>query len=115
MNTSKLRTRLEQLIEQIGGIRINGSIRYRLPNTTNISFEGLSKSTLIKQLTNVAVATGSACSAANPEPSHVLKAMGVSDELAYNSIRFSLGRYTTIEEVDYTVEEVRKALAALRA
>ncbi len=115
MNTSTLRTRLEQLIEQIGGVRINGSIKYRLPNTTNISFEGLGKNSLVKHLANLAVATGSACTSANPEPSHVLKAMGITDEMAYNSVRFSLGRYTTIEEIDFAVEEVRKVLNQLRS
>ena len=100
---SKLRTRLEQQLSDIGA-KINGNMKDRLPNTTNLFFPGIRASKIISRLTNISVATGSACSSALPEPSHVLLAMGLSEEDAYSSIRFSLGRFTTEEEIDKVVE-----------
>ncbi len=112
---SPLRTRLEQLLCDLQMVYINGSIRNRLPNTTNLSFEGIDGNELIRELKDVAVATGSACTSALPEPSHVLSAMGLSKQLAQSSVRFSLGRYTTKEEIDFAVERVTKAVIKLRS
>lgn len=96
---SRLRTILEQQLEQSGACRINGSVKDRLPNTSNLLFPGRRAESLIKELGNIAIATGSACTSALPKPSHVLQAMGLSEEDAYCSLRFSLGRYTTEEEI----------------
>jgi len=106
---SKLRTLLEQFLVEPGKVYINGNQRDRLPNITNLSFVGLKADELIMKMPDLAVSTGSACSSAIPEPSHVLKAMGLSDEIAYSSIRFSLGKYTSYEEIMFAVEQVKKA------
>lgn len=95
---SILRTKLEQRIQDSGDVFINGSIRNRLPNTSSLSIRGIKADQLIVKLPGFAIATGSACTSAIPEPSHVLRAMGVSEELAYASVRLSLGRSTTEEE-----------------
>ncbi|HLC82622.1 MAG TPA: aminotransferase class V-fold PLP-dependent enzyme, partial [Bacteroidia bacterium] len=107
---SKLRTRLEQLLCELPNIFINGSTKHRLFNTTNICFQGIRSETIIKKIPNIAVAMGSACTSAVAEPSHVLKAMGLNDEDSYSSIRFSLGKYTTDEEIKEVTEEVKKAI-----
>jgi cysteine desulfurase len=108
-----LRVHLENELLKIPGTQINGSPENRLPNTLNMSFSGISSSDLIKAFADkIAVATGSACTSALPEPSHVLKAMGVPDERAYASIRFSLGKYTTPEEIDETIRIVRSVVSS---
>lgn len=111
---SQLRTLLEQSFIDIGNVFVNGSIKNRLPNVANLSFSRIKADELIAQLKDIAVSTGSACTSAIPEPSHVLKAMGFSDEHAYSSVRFSLGRYTTKEEIDYTVKKVAGAVKEIR-
>lgn len=99
--TTRLRDQLQEALLQIPGSRVNGALEPRLPNTLNIAFEGINSQQLVRQLAEtVAVSTGSACTSAIMEPSHVLKAMGVSDESAYGSVRLSLGRYNTAEEVE---------------
>jgi cysteine desulfurase len=112
---SKMRTLLEQLLTEDGFGYINGSIRNRVFNTTNISFPGIKASELITSLPDIEFSAGSACSSALPEPSHVLKAMGLTDEMAYAAVRFSLGRMNSIEQVldagiiiKSTVEKLRK-------
>lgn len=107
---SRLRTILEQHLTETGKAYINGSVKNRLPNTSNISFTGITSETLIRRARQVAVATGSACTSAVMEPSHVLKAMGMDDEKAYASIRFSLGRYTTEEDVKRAIAIYREAI-----
>ena len=102
---SKLRTQLEQKILEVGNIFVNGSIKHRLPNVTNLSFAGVKADALIAQLSDIAVATGSACTSAIAAPSHVLKAMGMTDAQAYSAIRFSLGKYTTQMEIDHVIEK----------
>lgn len=115
MRTSKLRTRLEHgLIDGPGSIYVNGSQKYRLPNVTNLSFQGIKADALLMALKGIALSTGSACSSASMEPSHVLKAMGLTDELSFASIRFSLGKYTSEEEIVYTITKVSEAVLALR-
>lgn len=108
---SKLRTRLEQLLTELPNTFINGSTKDRLFNTTNICFQGNRSETIIKKIPNIAVAMGSACTSAVAEPSHVLKAMGLSDEDTYSSIRFSLGKYTTEAEIKEVIETVKKAIS----
>ncbi|HRU62115.1 MAG TPA: cysteine desulfurase family protein, partial [Bacteroidia bacterium] len=96
---SLLRSRLEQELITRCGAKVNGNTRHRLPNTTNLCFPALRASELISACPQLAISTGSACSSALPEPSHVLRAMGLSEADAYASIRISLGRMTTEEEV----------------
>ena len=108
----------DRLLEGISGrvseIRLNGHPVDRLPGNLNVSFEGVDGEALMMAMRDVAVSSGSACSSANPEPSHVLLAMGLSDDLARASLRFGLGRFTTSEEVDFAVQEVGGAVGRLR-
>ncbi len=109
-----LRNVLEKELLQIEGAKINGG-NNRLPNTTNITFEGVNSAELIKNFAGkLAVATGSACTSALPQPSHVLKAMGVSEADAYSSVRFSIGKYTTEEEIHDAVKIVRQVVETLK-
>ena len=113
--TRALRDRLwHGLSAGLDGLRINGSMDHRLPHNLNVSVSGLDGETLLVGLDDVAVSAGAACTSANPEPSHVLSALGVSDQLARASIRFGLGRWNTPDEVDYVVEKVRKLVVRLR-
>ena len=102
----ELRNKLEENLLKIKGTRINGNIEKRIPNTISVSFDGLRAENFIAKIPKLAVATGSACTSAIMEPSHVLKAMNISDEKAYNSIRFSLGKYTTEEEINFAINEL---------
>lgn len=112
---STLRSLLEQSILELGNVYVNGSIKNRLPNVSNLSFQGIHSNDLIKELGDIAVSTGSACSSALQEPSHVLKAMGVKEADAYSSIRFSLGRNTTSLEIETVIREVKNAVLKIRA
>jgi cysteine desulfurase len=100
----KLRAKLEQRLCALPEVSVNGNLR--LYNTSNITFRGIRSETMIRQIPNIAVAMGSACTSALPEPSHVLKAMGLNDEDIYSSIRFSLGKYTTEQEIDEVIEKI---------
>ncbi len=99
-------TFIEKLARRVPGLRLNGSKRFRLPNNVNVSVDGIEGATLLMNLDRLGVAasSGSACSSGSIEPSHVLKAIGLSDTLAASGIRFTLGRGTTAEEIDHTVE-----------
>jgi len=111
----KLRDKLEDTFLQAEGVYLNGHKDHRLPNVTNISFKYAGGDKLIMGINkNIAVSSGSACTSATPEPSHVLKALGLDDDLAHSSIRFSLGRFTTEEEIDYTIKEVINKLNELK-
>ncbi len=112
---ASLRDHLEKELLALEGIFLNGSREHRLFNIVNLSFSGIQASALIGELKNIAVATGSACTSAVPEPSHVLKAMHVKDELAFSSLRFSLGKYTTKEEIETTIKKVKNAVVKLRS
>lgn len=101
-----LRNKLEIGLLQFEGSFVNGNIQNRIYNTSNICFPGVNSEKLIMALGNISVSNGASCSAVTSEPSHVLKAMGLSDEEALSSIRFSLGRFTTSEEIDIAVERV---------
>jgi cysteine desulfurase len=95
--------------------RVNGSVTYRLPQVTNISFDGVDGEALLAGLgKNVALSSGSACTSASMEPSYVLKALGLEDNLAHASLRLGLGRFTTAEEVDYAIVEIGKVVKKLR-
>lgn len=108
---SRLRDQLEQSLLETGLVSVNGNVASRLPNTANLAFHGVNGSQLITEVTKeIAVSTGSACTSALPEPSHVLHAMGLPDDLAKASLRFSLGRFTTQEEVGFAVKSVEEIL-----
>jgi len=102
----KLRDHLEKSLLQIEGSFVNGNTTNRIYNTSNICFPGVNSESLILALQNISVSNGSSCSAVTSEPSHVLKALGLSDENALSSIRFSLGKFTTEEEILLTIERV---------
>lgn len=102
-----LRDRLEAgILAEIPQASVNGSRQFRLPNTTNIAFAGVDGELLLMSLNEIAVSNGSACTSASTLPSHVLKAMGLTDDLAYSSVRFSLGRFTTEADVEAAIRHV---------
>ena len=111
---SSLRDRLETRLLSLRDTKVNGSIAYRLPHVSNISFRHVGGGLISGFNKNIAVSSGSACSSASPEPSYVLKALGLDDDLALSSVRFSLGRNTTEEEIDFAVEQVSKTVNKLR-
>ncbi|WP_020601582.1 cysteine desulfurase family protein [Spirosoma spitsbergense] len=102
-----LRDQLEAgILANLANVSVNGSKQHRLPNTTNICFAGVDGELLLLLLNELAVSNGSACTSASTDPSHVLSAMGLSDDLAYSSVRFSLGRFTTEAEVEAAIRHV---------
>jgi cysteine desulfurase len=112
----RLRAQLHDgLLERLDDCTLNGHPDERLPGNLNLSFAHVNGEALLMALKNVAVSSGSACTSASVEPSYVLRAMGVADDLAHASIRFGLGRFNTAEEVDFAIEEVTKVVRRLRA
>jgi len=112
---SRLRDKLENALLQLAQVNVNGNRNSRLPHVTNLSFAHAESEGLMMGFNkNVAVSSGSACTSASLEPSHVLKAMGLNDEAALASLRFSLGRFTTEEEVDYVIEQVGAGVRKMR-
>jgi cysteine desulfurase len=111
----QLRDRLWKGLEDLPGVCLNGASAQRVPGILNVSFEGVEGESLVTALTSVAVSTGSACSSATGEPSYVLRALGRNARLAESSLRFSLGRFTTEEEIDHAVEAVRFHVQRLRS
>ena len=112
----RLRERLRRGIsEGLDEVSLNGHPTERLPGNLNLSFAYVDGNALLMSLRDVAVSSGSACTSADPEPSYVLRAMGVEDELAHSSIRFGLGRFNTEEEIDYVIREVIRVVTHLRA
>jgi cysteine desulfurase len=109
-----LRDRLWKGISAIEEVYVNGDMERRVPHNLNVSFNYVEGESLIMAIKDVAVSSGSACTSASLEPSYVLRALGRSDELAHSSIRFTVGRFTTEEEIDYTVDLVRRKIAKLR-
>ena len=110
-----LRDRLQTGIsEGLEFVTLNGHPTERLAGTANLSFAYVEGEALMMKMKDIAVSSGSACTSASLEPSYVLRSMGVTDELAHSSIRFSLGRHSTIEEVDYAIDQVIKAVKDLR-
>jgi len=110
-----LQQRLLRGIESIGGVQLNGHRERRVPHNVNVSFEGIGAEPLLESLPGVAASSGSACNSASLEPSHVLRALGRSDELAHASLRLTMGRFTTEHEVDATVKYLQASVARLRA
>jgi cysteine desulfurase len=109
-----LRDRLWKGLSQIEEVYINGDLEQRVPHNLNVSFNFVEGESLIMAIKDVAVSSGSACTSASLEPSYVLRALGRSDELAHSSIRFTVGRFTTAEEIDYTVDLLHRKIAKLR-
>ena len=110
-----LRDRLENELLHLKEVTINGNREQRIPNTSNMSFKNIDSSNLIIRLSkNIALSSGSACTSATHSPSFVLKALGLSDEMALSSLRFGLGRFTTEEEIDYTIDQIKNLVPQLR-
>ncbi|HET6802990.1 MAG TPA: IscS subfamily cysteine desulfurase [Casimicrobiaceae bacterium] len=109
-----LRDRLWAGLSTIDEVYLNGDFEQRVPHNLNVSFNFVEGESLIMAIKDVAVSSGSACTSASLEPSYVLRALGRSDELAHSSIRFTVGRFTTAEEIDYTIELVQRKIAKLR-
>jgi cysteine desulfurase len=112
---SKLRDKLENALLSLEEAYVNGSREHRLPHVSNISFKYVEGEGLMMGFNkDIAVSSGSACTSASLEPSYVLKALGLGDDLAHSSLRFGLGRFTTEEQIDYTIEQVSKTVLKLR-
>ncbi len=109
-----LRQRFWDAISDIEEVHLNGDANARLPGSLNVSINYVEGESLIMSLKDLAVSSGSACTSASLEPSYVLRALGLSDELAHSSLRFSLGRFTTEEEVDYAASQLKAAVEKLR-
>ncbi|KDD16940.1 IscS subfamily cysteine desulfurase [Bordetella bronchiseptica] len=109
-----LRDRLLAGLTQIEEVYVNGSMEHRVPHNLNISFNYVEGESLIMAIKELAVSSGSACTSASLEPSYVLRALGRNDELAHSSIRFTLGRFTTEQEIDFTIELIKSRVGKLR-
>jgi len=110
----ELRDRLLKGLSQMEEVFVNGDMAHRVPHNLNISFAYVEGESLIMAIKDVAVSSGSACTSASLEPSYVLRALGRNDELAHSSIRFTLGRFTTVEEIDYTIDLLQRKIGKLR-
>jgi cysteine desulfurase len=111
-----LRERLHQgLLKRIDGLKLNGHPTERLHGNLNLSFDAVEGEALMMAMRDLAVSSGSACSSTNPEPSHVLLAMGLDEDMARASLRFGLGRFTTSEEIDFAIDAVATAVERLRS
>ena len=110
----ELRNRFLNHLSDMEEVHVNGSLEQRVPGNLNVSFAFVEGESLIMSLKDIAVSSGSACTSASLEPSYVLRALGLSDELAHSSLRFSFGRFTTEEDVDYAADKVRQAVIKLR-
>ena len=111
----RLRDRLKDgIFAKLDEVYINGSMEHRLPNNLNVSFAYVEGESLLMGINDIAVSSGSACTSATLEPSYVLKALGVGEDLAHTSIRFGLGRFNTEEEVDYVVNRMVEVVSRLR-
>jgi cysteine desulfurase len=109
-----LRDRLWKGLREMEAVVLNGDLEHRIPGNLNVSFNYVEGESLIMAIKDIAVSSGSACTSASLEPSYVLRALGRSDELAHSSIRFTLGKFTTAEEVDFAVNLVKTKVAKLR-
>ena len=110
-----LRERLWAGLSKLEAVELNGDALHRAPGYLNVSFNYVEGESLLMGMKDVAVSSGSACTSASLEPSYVLRAMGRSDELAHSSVRFSIGRFTTAQEIDFTIEQVSRVVTRLRA
>lgn len=111
---ASLRDKLYNSLQDIEELYLNGDIDHQVPNILNVSFNFVEGESLIMALKGIAVSSGSACTSSSLEPSYVLRALGRNDELAHSSIRFSIGRFTKEEDIDYAVDQVHKAITKLR-
>ncbi len=111
---SALRDKLEKALTVLEESYVNGNVEHRLPHVANISFKYVEGEGLMMAMKDMAVSSGSACTSASLEPSYVLKSLGLSDDLAHSSIRYGLGRFTTEEEIDFAIEQTKKAVNHLR-
>src|SRR6476469_7798600 len=109
-----LRDRLANGLQEIEEVYVNGDMEHRVPHNLNVSFNYVEGESLIMAIKGLAVSSGSACTSASLEPSYVLRALGRSDELAHSSLRMTIGRFTTAEEIDYAIETIRHNVAKLR-
>jgi cysteine desulfurase len=109
-----LRDRLLNGLKDIEEVYVNGDMDDRVPHNLNISFNYVEGESMLMALKDLAISSGSACTSASLEPSYVLRALGRNDELAHSSIRFTLGRFTTEQEVDFTIKLVKEKIAKLR-
>ncbi len=110
-----LRDRLLAGLQAIPEVRVNGSLEQRIPHNLNMSFQFVEGESLLMGMKGIAVSSGSACTSASLEPSYVLRALGLSDEIAHSSIRFSVGRFTTADEIDRAIQQVAGTVERLRA
>jgi cysteine desulfurase len=110
----KLRNRLLEGLQGMEEVYVNGDLDHRVAANLNISFNFVEGESLMMALRNLAVSSGSACTSASLEPSYVLRAIGLNDELAHSSLRMTIGRFTTEEEIDYAIEKVKEAVGKLR-
>lgn len=110
----RLRDKLLAGLQGMEEVYVNGDLEHHAPNILNVSFNYVEGESLIMAIKDIAVSSGSACTSASLEPSYVLRALGRSDELAHSSIRFSIGRFTTDEDVDFTIELIKTKVAKLR-
>lgn len=110
----RLHERLLKGLQQIDEVYVNGDLKHRVPHNLNVSFNYVEGESLIMAIKDIAVSSGSACTSASLEPSYVLRALGRSDELAHSSIRFSIGRFTSEEDIDYTVALIKDKVGKLR-
>lgn len=109
-----LREKLWQGLSEMSGVHLNGDSDNRVAGVINVGFDGVEGEVLLMSLADVALSSGSACTSASLEPSYVLRAIGLSDELAHASLRMSVGRFTTEEEIDFVIETVKNAVSQLR-
>ena len=105
---------LHGILEAVDGVQVNGSLEQRLPGNLNLCFGGIEAESLLQKVPDIALSTGSACTTANLQPSHVLKALGLGHEAALSSVRFGLGRYTTGEEIELVISQVVEGVKELR-
>ena len=110
-----MRDRLENSLLELEEAYVNGNREHRLPHTSNISFKYVEGEGLMMGFNkNIALSSGSACTSASLEPSYVLKALGLGDDLAHSSLRFGLGRFTTDEQIDFTIDAIKTTVLKLR-
>ena len=109
-----LRDRLLAGLQDIPEVRVNGCMERRIPHNLNISFQYVEGESLLMGMKGIAVSSGSACTSASLEPSYVLRALGLSDEVAHSSVRFSVGRFTTAQDIDSAIAQVQSTVSRLR-
>lgn len=114
IRVQKMRDKLLQALQEMEAVHVNGDMVHRLPGNLNLSFNYVEGESMMMALRGIAVSSGSACTSASLEPSYVLRALGLSDELAHSSIRFGLGRFTLDSDIDYTIQAVTQAVTRLR-